>query len=123
MKRGKTPVPAPEEAHRLLDSIDVTTPVGLRDRALIALMVFSFARIGAALKMRVEDAYIQNRRLADQHLSRFPIEIGNFGNLKSGTDFGKGKPPCDRQRVRRGRFPDLRSFVGRYGGLVDRTRH
>ena len=63
VKRGKTPVLAPEEARRLLDSIDVTTPVGLRDRGLIALMVFSFARIGAALRMRVEDAYIQDRRL------------------------------------------------------------
>ncbi|WP_242187933.1 tyrosine-type recombinase/integrase [Sphingomonas sp. CARO-RG-8B-R24-01] len=63
VKRGKTPVLASEEARRLLDSIDVATPAGLRDRALIALMVFSFARIGAALKMRVEDAYVQNRRL------------------------------------------------------------
>lgn len=63
VKRGKTPVLAPEEARRLLDSIDVTTPVGLRDRALIALMVFSFARIGAALKMRVDDVYVQSRRL------------------------------------------------------------
>lgn len=63
VKRGKTPVLAPEEARRLLDSIDVTTPAGLRDRALIALMVFSFARIGAALRMQVEDAYLQDRRL------------------------------------------------------------
>jgi integrase len=37
--------------------------VGLRDRALIALMVFSFARIGAALAMRVDDVYVQQRRL------------------------------------------------------------
>jgi len=50
VKRGKTPVLAPEEARRLLNSIDVTTPAGLRDRALIALMV-------------VEDAYVQDRRL------------------------------------------------------------
>jgi site-specific recombinase XerD len=63
VKGGKTPVLAPEEARRLLDSINVTTPAGLRDRALIALMVFSFARIGAALRMRVEDAYVQDRRL------------------------------------------------------------
>ena len=47
----------------MLDSIDVTTPVGLRDRALIGLMVYSFARIGAALAMKVEDVYVQNRRL------------------------------------------------------------
>ena len=48
---------------RLLDSIDVTTDAGLRDRALIGLMVYSFARIGAALAMRVEDVFMQNRRL------------------------------------------------------------
>lgn len=63
VKKGKTPVLDASEARALLDSIDVTTPVGLRDRALIALMVYSFARIGAALAMKVEDAYVQNRRL------------------------------------------------------------
>src|SRR5260221_8196772 len=36
---GKTPVLEPAEARRLLDSLDVATPAGLRDRALIALMV------------------------------------------------------------------------------------
>jgi integrase len=51
------------EARALLDSIDVTKPVGLRDRALIGLMVYSFARIGAALAMKVEDVYVQSRRL------------------------------------------------------------
>ena len=61
--RGKTPVLAPEEARRLLDAIDVATPIGLRDRALIGLMVYSFARIGAALAMHVEDVFVQDRRL------------------------------------------------------------
>lgn len=61
--KGKTPVLDAAEARQLLDGIDVSTPVGLRDRALIALMVYSFARIGAALAMRVEDVYVQNRRL------------------------------------------------------------
>lgn len=63
IRRGKTPVLDPQEARRLLDAIDVTTPAGLRDRALIGLMVYSFARIGAALAMRVEDVFVQNRRL------------------------------------------------------------
>src|SRR3546814_10508754 len=58
-----TPVLAPDEARALLDRIDVTTDAGLRDRALIGLMVYSFARIGAALAMRVEDVFMQNRRL------------------------------------------------------------
>ena len=37
--------------------------MGLRDRALIGLMVYSFARIGAAVAMKVEDVFVQNRRL------------------------------------------------------------
>jgi integrase len=63
VKRGKTPVLAPDEARQLLDSIDVSTPIGLRDRALIGLMVYTFARIGAATVMSVGDVYVQNRRL------------------------------------------------------------
>jgi integrase len=62
-RRGKTPVLAPDEERALLDRIDVTTDAGLRDRALIGLMVYSFARIGAALAMKVEDVFMQNRRL------------------------------------------------------------
>ena len=61
--RGKTPVLDPAEARQLIDAIDATTVIGLRDRALIGLMVYSFARIGAAIGMRVEDVFTQNRRL------------------------------------------------------------
>jgi site-specific recombinase XerD len=63
VRAGRTPVLDPKEARALLDRIDVTTEIGLRDRALIALMVYSFARIGAALAMKVEDVFVQNRRL------------------------------------------------------------
>src|ERR1700733_12406977 len=59
VKVGKTPVMEPMEARALIDSIDVTTHAGLRDRALIALMVYSFARIGAALGMKDEDVFTQ----------------------------------------------------------------
>ncbi len=57
VRQGKTPVLEPAEARLLLNGIDVSTPAGLRDRALIGLMVYSFARIGAALEMKVEDVY------------------------------------------------------------------
>lgn len=63
VRSGKTPVLDPDEARHLLGHIDTSKPVGLRDRALIGLMVYSFARIGAATAMRVEDVYTQNRRL------------------------------------------------------------
>jgi integrase/recombinase XerC len=60
---GQTPALDPAEARALLDSIDTSTVVGRRDRALIGLMVYSFARTGAALGMAVEDVCTQNRRL------------------------------------------------------------
>lgn len=63
VRRGKTPILAPDEARTLLDRIDIGTYAGLRDRALIGLMVYSFARIGAAVTMIVDDAFVQNRRL------------------------------------------------------------
>jgi integrase/recombinase XerD len=57
LRKGLTPVLTAKEARRLLDRIDVGTVIGLRDRALIGLMAFSFARVSAALGMRVEDYY------------------------------------------------------------------
>src|ERR1700720_2861305 len=55
VKTGKTPVLEDEEWRKLLASIPTTTLRDLRDRALIATLTYSFARIGAALKMKVED--------------------------------------------------------------------
>ena len=62
-KKGKTPVLSQEEARHLLASIPADTISGKRDRALIGLMTYSFARIGAALSMEVRDVFVQNRRL------------------------------------------------------------
>lgn len=57
VKKGKTPVLSGKDTRKLLDSIDCTELIGLRDRALISLMVFSFGRISAVLGMNVEDFY------------------------------------------------------------------
>ena len=62
VRKGKTPVLSAEEARGLLDGIDLSTLAGLRDRALIGVLVFSFARITAAVSMRVADYYTQGRR-------------------------------------------------------------
>ena len=62
VNKGKTPVLTGEEARQLIDSIDISTVVGLRDRALIATMVYTFGRVDAVTKMRVEDYYTQGRR-------------------------------------------------------------
>jgi site-specific recombinase XerD len=55
VKRGKTPILAAAEAKRLIESIEDDSIVGLRDRALIAVMVYSFSRISAAVGMNLED--------------------------------------------------------------------
>ena len=55
VKTGKTPVLDAAEWRKLIDSIPTDTVRDLRDRALIATLTYSFARIGAALKMKVED--------------------------------------------------------------------
>jgi integrase/recombinase XerD len=68
VKRGKTPVLTAKEARDLLDSIVPDDPaftptlIDLRDRALIGVMVFSFARVSAATGMQVADYYVEGRK-------------------------------------------------------------
>lgn len=73
VKRGKTPVLSAQQARELLDSIPLTRRdpqmnitvddlVGLRDRALIAVMLYSFSRIGAAVRMDVRDYWQNGKR-------------------------------------------------------------
>ena len=61
-RRGQTPVLQADEARALLDAIDTTSLPGLRDRALIGLMVYTFARVRGAISMRVEGFHVQGRR-------------------------------------------------------------
>jgi site-specific recombinase XerD len=76
VKKGKTPVLTADEARELLDNIALTRNtvrggrpestepalIGLRDRALIGVMVYTFARINAVLEMKVSDYFVQGRR-------------------------------------------------------------
>ena len=62
VKTGKTPVLSAKETRALLDGIDVSTLVGLRDLALLGVLVYSFARVSAAVSLRVVDYYTQGRR-------------------------------------------------------------
>ena len=63
VKTGKTTVLTGEQARELLDSIDVSTLVGLRDRALIAVMTFAFARIGAVVAHARRGLFSQGQAL------------------------------------------------------------
>ena len=61
-KRGKTPVLDRDEARDLLAAIDRRSLPGLCDRALIAIMVYTLARVGAVVQMNVCDYFSQGRR-------------------------------------------------------------
>jgi integrase/recombinase XerD len=132
VKRGKTPVLTEDEARRLLESIKVvrkiTLPdgseaeapllVGLRDRALIAVMTYALARIGAVVAMKVEDYYPEGKRWwvrlhekggkrhempAHHKLEAFIDEYLDAAGLR-----GEGKSPL------------FRSAVGKTGTLTDK---
>jgi site-specific recombinase XerC len=62
VKTGRTPIPATDEARALLESIPTDSLVGLRDRAAIGTLLYTFARVGAATTLRVEDYFPQGKR-------------------------------------------------------------
>ena len=61
VKRGKTPVLQPAEVRLILDSIDTSAVGDLRDRALLGVMIYSFARVSAVVNMDVDDYYQQGK--------------------------------------------------------------
>jgi site-specific recombinase XerD len=66
IKRGKTPVLTEDQARRLLASIDTSTLIGLRDRALIGVMTYTFARVSVVVTIAVEDYYPRGVRLHEK---------------------------------------------------------
>jgi site-specific recombinase XerD len=121
VKRGKTPVLTSAEARALLDSIDTSTVVGLRDRALLSVMVFTFARVGAVVAMRVEDYYPQGKRwwvrLHEKGGKRH--EMPAHHTLEAYLD-----AYLDAAGIRdRGKSPLFRSAVWHSGTLTENAMH
>jgi site-specific recombinase XerD len=119
VKKGKTPVLLGEEARALLDSIPTDTPVRLRDRAFISLLIYTFARVSAAVQMNGEDVYVQGRRLwvrlhekgGKQHT--LPCHHELEANLEAyrdaiGIAHEKGTPLFRSAHVRTGRLTNKR---------------
>jgi integrase/recombinase XerD len=52
---GKTPEISVKQARSLLKSVDVSNLVGLRDRALIAVLIYTAARVGAVAKLTLKN--------------------------------------------------------------------
>ena len=118
VKTGKTTVLTGEQARELLDSIDTSTVVGLRDRALISEMTFAFARIGAVVAMRVEDYYPKGKRwwvrLHEKGGKRH--EMPAHHNLEAYLDAYIKAAGVDDE----GKSPLFRSAVGRTGTLTEK---
>ena len=64
---GKTPEISVEQARRLLLTVDASHVVGLRDHAIIAVLIYTAARIGAVARLRLRDFF----DAGDQHCLRF----------------------------------------------------
>ena len=60
--KGATPVLSPAEARRLLEAIDPGMLAGLRDRALVSVMLYSVARVSAVIAMWRQDYFRQESR-------------------------------------------------------------
>jgi site-specific recombinase XerD len=110
---GKTPVLSAAEIRILLDSIPRDTIIGLRDRALMAVMLSTACRVGTVIRMRVEDYFTEGCRgwlrvegkqgiscrseatsEAKEHLNAYLIAAGNklagprhflFPSVRGGT--------------------------------------
>lgn len=54
---GKTPEIGVGNARRFLTSIATGSVVGLRDRAIVAVLIYTAARVGAVAKLKVADFY------------------------------------------------------------------
>jgi site-specific recombinase XerD len=59
---GKTPAFVEGEVQKLLGAIETSTHTGLRDRALLGVLAYTFARIGAVVNLKVEDYYPSGKR-------------------------------------------------------------
>jgi site-specific recombinase XerD len=121
VKRGKTPVLTEEQARQLIQSLDTSTLVGLRDRALIGVMTYAFARIGAVVAMKVEDYYPAGKRwwvrLHEKGGKRH--EMPAHHKLEQFID-----EYLDAAGIRdAGKTSLFRSAVGKTGRLTDNAMH
>lgn len=71
-QEGSTPEIAVKQARKLLRSIDTSTVLGKRDLAVLAVLIYTGARVGAVTSLRMEDFV----NLGDQYVIRFTEKGG-----------------------------------------------
>ena len=129
---GKTPEITVEQARRLLAAIDTSHAVGLRDRAIIATLIYTAARVGAVARLRRGDFY----DVGDQHCLRFAETGGKSREIPvrhdlqrylfeyleyAGLADGDGQAPLFRTAIRRTKqLTDSGMTAGDTGRMVKR---
>jgi integrase/recombinase XerD len=116
--KGATTVMSSAEATDFLKSIDVSHVVGLRDRALIGVMVYAFARVSAVVGLKVEDYFpLKKRWWLRLHEKGGKVnEMGCHHKLEEYLDAYIAA--ADIAKDKKG--PLFRAAIGRTGKLSDR---
>ena len=113
---GKTPATDPAQARALLHSIDTSDVIGLRDRAILATLMYTACRSGAVSKLRLRDFYSDGR----QHYLRFDEKGGADRQIPCRHDLQGyieeyiGAAPCGPDA------PLFRAALGRTNQLSER---
>ena len=109
---GKTPEITVAQARKLMQSLDTTHVVGHRDCAIIAIMIYTAARVGAVAALRRGDFY----DLGDQYCLRFNEKGGKSREIPvrhdlqqfigdylaaGGTEYADKSKPLFRTTIRK----------------------
>lgn len=111
--KGRTPALSVAEARERIDSIETATLKGLRDRALIAAMVYTFARVGAVTGLCGEDYFQQGKRWRFRFHKRGEVPVHRKAEAYMDTWIAAAgigvdrKPPLFRTFGRDGRITTL----------------
>jgi site-specific recombinase XerD len=82
---GKTPEISVRHCRRLMVSINTNSVVGLRDKAIIGILIYTAARVGAVAKLRRHDFY----DTGDQYSFRFTEKGGKSREIPVRHDLQK----------------------------------
>jgi hypothetical protein len=97
---GKTPAFVEGEVQRLLNTVETSTHTGLRDRALLGTLAYTFARIGAVVNLKVGDYYPSGKRFLLHFKEKGGKEIIARGfSLTTSTEHPDGSLLVERRKI------------------------
>ena len=130
---GKTPEFTIDQARRLLKGIDTSNVIGLRDRAIIGILIYTASRRGAVAKLRRGDFY----DIGEQHCFRFSEKGGKSREIPvrhdlthfvleyivaAGLEFSEKATPLFRSTIRRTKNLTMNGLTGADIGRMVKRR-